>query len=167
MSSCNYTEQCTCNLFVVCAGNDVRLWCSDIALYEGFPIYRNQHGHLLFHSARMDPAVWYFSTIFRPKEQLSKAHTGENKQIDVPTNCCMAATTPVGKASFSFPQRIYHTVPLPKCKEFQCILTFRGMPDAAMAPVYAVPTVHVEDLSRDLWSWASVKMINGEETLTR
>ena len=47
------------------------------------------------------------------------------------------------------------------------VLTFRGILDAAMAPVYAVPTVHVEDLSRDLWSWASVRMIDGEETLTR
>jgi hypothetical protein len=53
---------------------------SDVALYKGFPVWRNQNGHLLFHSARMDPAVWYLSTLFTPETQLSKAHTGEIDQ---------------------------------------------------------------------------------------
>ncbi len=76
----------------------------EIFLYVGFPIWRNQNGHLLFHSSRMDPAVWYLSTMFTPADQLSKAHTGEIKQTDqavawpqvrnrctvfiFPPNCC-------------------------------------------------------------------------------
>ena len=60
----------------------------------------------------------------------------------------MATWTPVGEATLMYTDLPWNT-------------------HAAMAPVYAVPTVHVEDLSRDLWSWASVRMIDGEETLAR
>jgi hypothetical protein len=57
----------------------------DIALYKGFPVWRNTEGHFLFHSARVDPGLWYLSTMFTPEEQLSKAHTAMAPVFAVPT----------------------------------------------------------------------------------
>eukprot|EP01043_Picozoa_sp_COSAG02_P035893 COSAG02_NODE_2598_length_8449_cov_59.030042_4_plen_140_part_00 len=102
--------------------------CREIVLYEGFPIWRNQNGHFLFHSLRMDPAIWYMSTMFTPADQLSKAHTGEIKQT-------------------------FQTVALPQARN-AALSSFCRSFAVAMAPVYAVPTMHTEEFSRNLWSWA-------------